>query len=213
MPVVLVVLGPKGGAGKSTLIRNLAVAAACDGMAVTAIDTDPQGTLDRWGERRRRGDHSPPIDVRRADLDGARDALKGLSADFILVDTPTAIEEHPVAVKSLILAASLVLIPARPSLDDVDSVEPFAQVVQDLRRPAAFVLNGVRPRVRETEGARRRLGHSGDVLAAALPDSVDVQRAMADGRGIAEMGGRGAEEMAALWAEVRRRVAPQRGAA
>lgn len=86
------------------------------------------------------------------------------------------------------------------------SVETIMRAVQALGRPAIYCLNRVKPRVKETDGARLRLIRSGDVAAAAIPDSVDVVRAMANGYGVTEVGGRGADEVAALWQEVRRRV-------
>lgn len=203
----LLILGPKGGAGKSTLARNLATAAALDGVHVVTIDSDAQGTLARWAERRAQAGVAPVIPCQAVPITRARDTLSELrDAELIVTDTPTAIEEHPDAFKALILAASLVVIPSRPSVDDVDSVAGFMQVVQDLKRPGVFALNCVRPRVLEADGARRQLGRVGDVLATALPESVDVQRAMAGGQGVLETRGRGAEDMAALWHEIRRRL-------
>ena len=43
----------KGGSGKSTLAANLGVQAERDGYRVALLDTDPQGTLFKWGERRK----------------------------------------------------------------------------------------------------------------------------------------------------------------
>lgn len=203
----LLILGPKGGGGKSTLARNMAVAAALDGLSVIAVDFDAQRTLTKWGARRAAAAITPAIPVLSAPIADGRDALATLPAcELVVCDTPPAVEEHPAAFKGLILWATLVLIPARPSPDDVDSVVEFMPLVQDLGKPTAFVLNAARPRVRETTGARRKLGRHGDVLAAALPDSVEIQRAMAEGRGVLETNGRGADDSAALWAEVRRRL-------
>ncbi|KAA0571123.1 ParA family protein [Azospirillum sp. Sh1] len=203
---IITVLGPKGGGGKSTCARNIAAAAAQSGLSVTALDTDPQGTLARWGVTRKANADLPVVTVQHIAIATAPEALRKLASDLVIVDTPTAIEEHPEAFKALVLASSLVLIPARPSLDDVVSVAPFAQVVHDLKRDAVFILNAVKPRVAETDGARRHLSAYADVLSAALPDSVDIQRAMAQGEGITERGGRGADIANALWAELRRRL-------
>lgn len=204
---ILSVIGPKGGGGKSTTVRTIAAAAAQGGlMSVTVFDTDPQNTAHRWGQVRSGDTTLAPITVRSVPIDEAPDSISGESGDFLIIDTPTALEEHPDAFKRLILASSFVLIPARPSLDDVASVAPFGRLVGDMRRDVAFALNAVKPRVAETDGARRYLSRYADVLAAALPDSVDIQRAMAKGRGITEHGGRGAEAAGSLWAELRRRL-------
>ncbi|MBC6408764.1 MAG: ParA family protein [Rhodobacteraceae bacterium] len=42
----------KGGAGKTTLARNLSVAAALDRKRVLCLDLDPQGSLRGWWESR-----------------------------------------------------------------------------------------------------------------------------------------------------------------
>ncbi len=57
----VVVASQKGGAGKTTLARNLAVAA---GAGAALVDTDPQGSLTDWWNRREAG---PPALAR---LDG-----------------------------------------------------------------------------------------------------------------------------------------------
>lgn len=214
---LLLILGPKGGAGKSTLARDLA-AAALDGVHVVTIDSDAQGTLARWDERRAQAGVTPAIPCQAVPITRARDTLSGLGdAELIVTDTPTAIGEHPDAFKALIPAASLVVILSRPSVDDVDSVAGFMQVVQDLKRPGVCALNCVRPRVLEADGARRQLGRVGDVPATALPESVDVQRAMAGGQGVMEIRGRGPRtwlrsgtKSAAGWASTPR--PPRRGA-
>jgi chromosome partitioning protein len=41
----LLVLGPKGGVGKTTVVRNLAVAGVLSGLRVIVVDTDRQRTL------------------------------------------------------------------------------------------------------------------------------------------------------------------------
>ena len=45
----------KGGIGATTLVRELAVAAAADGLRVVVIDLDPQHTLSKWWNRRTAG--------------------------------------------------------------------------------------------------------------------------------------------------------------
>src|SRR3954463_14360792 len=55
----LLILGPKGGVGKTTLARNLAVAAARAGLSVGTMDLDGQGTLDQWCNYR--PEHQPPV--------------------------------------------------------------------------------------------------------------------------------------------------------
>ena len=57
---VLALVTQKGGSGKSTLAVGLAVAAMANGERVALVETDPQGTVSRWKERR--GDGYPCVD-------------------------------------------------------------------------------------------------------------------------------------------------------
>ena len=52
MMKTIVIAARKGGAGKTTLTRNLAVAASADGLKVLCVDLDPQASLRGWWERR-----------------------------------------------------------------------------------------------------------------------------------------------------------------
>ena len=48
----ILIAAQKGGSGKTTLTRNLAVVAAEDGRNVLCLDLDPQGSLRGWWESR-----------------------------------------------------------------------------------------------------------------------------------------------------------------
>ena len=45
---VLTLAQQKGGAGKTTLVAQLAVAFMAGGRSVALVDIDPQGSLTRW---------------------------------------------------------------------------------------------------------------------------------------------------------------------
>ena len=49
---VILLHTPKGGSGKSTLSRELAVALSMEGRQVGLMDLDPQGTTTGWYSRR-----------------------------------------------------------------------------------------------------------------------------------------------------------------
>lgn len=99
----------KGGAGKTTLVRNLAVAA---GRKVAVVDLDPQGSLSDWLEARESDD---PTLIRGVGHDRLNDDLPQIAeAGFrlCLIDTPPSTHSW---VRDAMSLANLVLIPVRPT--------------------------------------------------------------------------------------------------
>lgn len=200
----LLVLSPKGGSGKSTVARNIAAAAVQAGLKVATLDTDPQGTLTRWWQRR--PDVAPTIEHYQeslATLDDAPTDIDGI--DLLVVDTPTALETagYRKPAEALIQAADLILIPVQATPEDLESARGAVRLVRSLNRSGIFVLNRVKPRVREVTDARRGLAGGGDVAPVDLPDLAEVYRSYAAGLGVVEMpGARSAQDFAALWSYV-----------
>ncbi len=88
----IVLASPKGGSGKSTLTRNLAVAAVQNKMRIATADLDPQATLTIWS--RRRPNDLPPIPHYRVDwedADALLDDAELAAHQGILIDTPPSI--------------------------------------------------------------------------------------------------------------------------
>ena len=80
-------------AGKTTLARNLSVAASLDGRKVLCLDLDPQGSLRGWWESREAEtpamlDRDPAPHALRATLDAAKAQF-----DLCIIDTPPAAPE------------------------------------------------------------------------------------------------------------------------
>ncbi|WP_426036934.1 ParA family protein [Cypionkella sp. TWP1-2-1b2] len=134
----IVIAAQKGGAGKTTLARNLAVAASQDGRDVLCLDLDPQGSLRAWWEGRDADapstlDRDPAPDVLRATLNAAQAQF-----DLCIIDTPPAAPEW---LTEALGAADLVLIPVRPSPDDLRAVGATIAAVNAARVPFAFALS------------------------------------------------------------------------
>jgi len=115
----IVIAAQKGGAGKTTLARNLAVAASQDGRTVLCLDLDPQGSLRAWWEGREADapamlDRDPAPHALRATLNAAQAQF-----DLCIIDTQPAAPEW---LAEALGAADLVLIPVRPSPDDLRAV-------------------------------------------------------------------------------------------
>lgn len=122
---------------ETTLARNLAVAASQDGRDVLCLDLDPQGSLRAWWEGRDatglHADRDPAPDVLRATLNAAQAQF-----DLCIIDTPPAAPEW---LAEALGAADLVLIPVRPSPDDLRAVGATIAAVNAARVPFAFALS------------------------------------------------------------------------
>ena len=102
----------KGGAGKTTLAAQLAVAWARCGARVAALDTDPQGSLAAWVDLRRARLGSKAIGFEFAALPGWRATQwiedRAREADLVVIDYPPHAETEA---RMSVRAATLVLIP------------------------------------------------------------------------------------------------------
>jgi chromosome partitioning protein len=201
MAFVIAVAQQKGGAGKSTLAANLAVALLEHGP-VTLLDTDPQQSLARWHNIRGEGPlgFEAPAGWR---VTGALDRLRRLPG-FVVMDTPPHVESDA---RLAIRAAQHVLIPLQPSLPDLWASEATIKLAEAEKRPWHYVLNRVPPqgRVRDVvmEELERR---KAPLLAEALGNRAAFSAAFATGQGVTEAAPRSAAaaEVRALASSLRR---------
>ncbi len=126
----------KGGAGKSTLTAHLAAHAAAQGRRCMVIDADPQGSLSLWHSLR--STPEPALRSAARGIDGivAMAMLDGY--EWVFIDTAPSMW---VVVTEAIRAATLVLIPARPGLFDLNAVRETVNVSREKNKPYAVVLN------------------------------------------------------------------------
>ena len=200
---VLAVLGPKGGIGKTSLARNIAVAGALSGLKVALADLDAQKTAMKWFSRRPEGAVS--IAFWSAELSDVEDLLAAVNDfDLLVVDTPPGIEIYPEHVQRLIAASDLILIPCGPSSDETESVIPWMHFVARSGRPAAFILTRATRNTISSKEAKLELNRAGRLCPIDIPASEDIKRAGRLGLGIMEIrGGFGAEEVNGVWHFVR----------
>jgi chromosome partitioning protein len=205
--LVITIAQRKGGAGKTTLAAQLAVAWARQGARVAALDIDPQGSLAAWIDLRRARLGTEAIGFDFAALPGWRAAQwvedRAREADLVVIDGPPHAEtEARIAVR----VAGLVLIPVQPSPLDLWATEATLKMARDERRSALIVLNRVPPRSSLTDNIAAALASAGVPIAAArIGNRVALARAMALGLGVVEIAGNAPAytEINALAKEVR----------
>jgi chromosome partitioning protein len=205
--LVITIAQRKGGAGKTTLAAQLAVAWVRQGARVAVLDIDPQGSLAAWVDLRRGrlGAHAIGFDF--AAWPGWRAAPsindRARLTDIVVIDNPPHAEtEAQIAVR----AAGLVLIPVQPSPLDLWATEATLKMARDERRRRLVVLNRVPPRSSMTDRIAADLAVSAPIAATRIGNRIALVRAMASGLGVgeSESTSHAAAEIAALAEEVRK---------
>lgn len=200
---ILVLFGPKGGVGKSTVTTNLVVAARLDGLDAVAVDLDSQGSTATWGEDRARIGHDPQVRVVTGQLPAWRKALAAVSrSELAIVDCPPGLAEGDLAgLRGLVRVSHLVLIPA---LAEGPSLRKLGDLGGTLHKqegvPTLFVLNKTIPGRAVLGEARAYLKRRAELCPVELPMRDHIHRAMDAGTAVVEdarLGG--SDAMRALW--------------
>lgn len=181
----------KGGAGKTTVLTQLAHHWLAAGQSVALVDLDPQGSLSRWASMRTdmtctaSSDWKAGSDIRAA----AR------KADLVLVDCPGNAD---ILLRATIRDSDLVVAPAQPSMMDLWALEPVLEMARKEKTPLRVVLNRVPPTGRAAQDAREII--KDNLLDEQIGNRVIFQQAFASSKAAAELQPRSkaAAEVAAL---------------
>ena len=203
---IILVCKLKGGAGATTLCRELAVAAVAAGLKVGLIDLDAQGGLTRWWNRRTKsadaGTAAPELlEIPAAQIPMGADALRA-AFDITIIDSPPSLHN---SIGVVAADADLALIPSRPNVDDLDAVGPIFRLLHGVV-DIGFVLTQV-PGKRSVDGgeALERLAARAPVLGRTTFRAA-YSRPPAAGRTGYETDETVREEIGALFALARERL-------
>lgn len=212
---VIVFASRKGGSGKSTLAAHLSTFAHKPSRPVLLIDADPQGSLTLW--QRYRPDGQPPL---KSGARGIGDILKSARREgyeWVFVDTPPNMASNVI---EAIRAATMVVIPARPTVFDLAAVRDTIAVARDLKTPYAVVLNATSPKREDIEApvvtqAREALDRERiPIWSGQITNRVNYSLALASGEGAREFDADSAAaiEIGRLWSALEKSVAAINGA-
>ncbi len=148
------------------------------GRNVALVDLDPQAGLTGWFGRRQAD--TPALVTLPPDYGLERIAAAGV--EELVIDLPPGV---PTYVGTLVAKANAVLVPVRPSPDDLVAAAAIARSLA--RHPAwAFVLSQAPPRSRLVDGPLRQLAALGRVAPAGLGFRQDFPAAAIEGMAAVE---------------------------
>ena len=199
---VITIAMQKGGVGKSTLARSLAVAAVQDGLSVLIVDMDAQQSVSQWAERR---NTDTPVVVFSTENELPKKLAQAKeAADLVIIDTPPARStEAPAAVE----IADLVLIPTTPDIEPLEQMPRTLRLCRGFSRPVFAVINMANPTgPAEAAYTREVIDAMGAATAPVVLHRRKAHRdASASGQTVQEIdpGSKAAEEVGALWSWLR----------
>ncbi|MEM9440271.1 MAG: ParA family partition ATPase [Pseudomonadota bacterium] len=182
---VIVIAQQKGGAGKTTLAIQLAVAWQQMGKQIAMIDVDPQGSLTAWRHLRDSSvgkEEGPGVDTLSGWRLSNRLSKTSSDADIVVVDSPPHAETDA---KAAVRAADLVLLPIQPTMLDLWATAATLALAEAENTKALLVLNRVPPRSltadavateikrKKWPAARARLGNR-QAFAASISEGKGV---------------------------------------
>lgn len=212
---VLAFASRKGGAGKSTLVAHLAAHRHRPTRPCLLIDDDPQGSLTLWNELR--GQAALPLKIVKRGIGQIIKKAKHKGFAWVLIDTPP---NSSASVVEAIEAATLVIIPCRPGLFDIDAVQETIALARRSGTPYAVVFNAAPPKRQHLEApsvwvARKCLAEwQVPVWGGQITHRTSFSLALTDDEGVkgCECDPGAAAEIAGLWAAIEKSVAVIRGA-
>lgn len=208
MTIVVAIVNTKGGVGKSTLTSNLARRAAEDSARVGIYDTDPQGTLKSWGQRRHGAvgqEESFQVFSGVDDIAEGIDRLDKDGWDWIFIDSPPAFINH---IEEILKCAHFAVIPMRPSLSDIEASEDAVILARRNKVEHAVVMNDIVGSERTHLGPISGLKKVGvPMFKTSIKHRAAYAKGMNSGKVASETGGRGAtdarKEIDGLWHEIK----------
>jgi chromosome partitioning protein len=185
-PKIIACLSQKGGGGKSTLARCLAVELAKQKKNILLIDLDiQQKTSQEWAERRKSQGIKPFINCQSYPYFPPE--LLKKNYDYLIIDGPARISKE-----SLLIAkqANLIIQPVRPSLDDLNpAIREFNGLFKSgiPKNKLTFLINAVGSSAME-KNTREYLAQAGYyIFLTTLEEKVSYQEAQNYGLSIGEV--------------------------
>lgn len=153
----LAIISEKGGAGKTIISVNLAVAAEAYGLATAIFDLDPRANSTVWGDNR--PEKIPAVVPAQAPrLSRLLEQARENGTDFVIIDTPGNAPDIGAAAAA---QADAILIPCRPVGPDLISIAVSVKLAQASGKPTFVVINAAPAQGVETAEAIATISAAG----------------------------------------------------
>lgn len=188
----IVLLGQKGGSGKTTLAINLAVAAQMQGERVCLLDTDPQKSALQWAQTRKsnvteREDLAPihTMEALPSQIEVKLNQARLRESTLCIIDTAPHLTP---AATQLASQADLAIVPCRPTALDLGTMESTTNVLNAANAKSMVVLTGCHHRCGETHASRDSLINFGlTVCPVSIGDRIAFSRSIASGKSVLDL--------------------------
>ena len=168
-------LAQKGGTGKTTLARCLAVAYEREGKSTAIVDLDPQASAALWFERRE-AEHPEVLSRAVALLDKVLDVAKD-TVEIVIIDTPPKSSDIALAAAK---RSDLVIIPCRPQIDDIETLAATQLILHSFDVPTFVFLNAVPPYAARVKEATEAIENHPEAPFAVCPFTFGHRAAFGD---------------------------------
>lgn len=207
---VVAVINTKGGVGKTTITRALAVAACAPpeedkpAPKVALVDMDPQGTLGRWWERRGKP-KNPHMYVNPASAEDAINWLDDHGYDWVFIDTPPAFLDE---LAEVLAVSHFAVVPTKPDIEGMEASRDAIVLARKAGVEFIVALNLAQERGSQVESTRAAYRGAGIEVAKKVVHNRIVHSKAADkGKVAQELDDvKATDEIAKLWEEVRARA-------
>lgn len=192
---IILIGGEKGGTAKTTTSLNLAVALALEKCDVMVLDADPQGTATKWASRRDEAGLLPKIhsvqktgDVRSTVADLAQ------RYDYLIIDAGGRDSKE---LRTAMLSAQTMYIPVKASQADLetlphmdDLIATAKEINPTLKAKILLSMAPTNPAITEVKDAQDALAdfENFSLSEAIIRERIVYRTAMAEGKGILELG-------------------------
>ena len=185
-PKIIACLSQKGGGGKSTFARCLAVELTKQKSKVLLVDLDiQQKTSQEWAERRKQQNIKPVINCQSCPFFDEK--LTKSPYDYLIIDGPAKISKESLAIAR---QANLIIQPVRPSLDDLNpAIREFNGLFKSgiPKNKLTFLINAVGSPAME-KNTREYLEQANYyIFPISLEEKVSYQEAQNQGLSIGEV--------------------------